>query len=203
VFWASAVGAEALREPRSGPGRSLARTRELQGSPTHTLSSTATMMPLNRRQQLPAHPRGAVQEPVPAQLRLLLLVSASGRRAAPLPITCAQSLCRFRILTSLGAAHQTAAQRIDCSDFESQPAFQRSAAPAVTGADDVDRLHHSLKQHAEKIRCDRWLFVVRLRPTFFRRTLEMDLTMSNQELAMLKFQNGLCRPHVPAAASRA
>jgi hypothetical protein len=59
-----------------------------------------------------------------------------------------------RCLSALSV--QAAAERVDCADFGSQlGVVQRSSAAASTSsaaADEIDRLHRSVKQHVEKIR---------------------------------------------------
>jgi hypothetical protein len=99
---------------------------------------------------------------------------------------------------------QAAAERIDCADFDHPYVGHRSAASnaapasATAAADEIDRLNRSVKQHVEKIRSSLLslllLLLLLLLPGHsyqpLNRTLEMNLTKSNQEAAMLKLQNG-------------
>jgi hypothetical protein len=93
---------------------------------------------------------------------------------------------------------QAAAERIDCADFDYPCVGNRSAASnsapagATAAADEIDRLNRSVKQHAEKIRSGPLSQLLLPGHCFqlLSRTLEMNLTKSNQEAAMLKLQNG-------------
>ncbi len=91
---------------------------------------------------------------------------------------------------------QAAAERIDCTDFESQlgaghrSSAATSASATAASVDEIDRLNRSAKQHVEKIRFGPLLVFIHISQFICYRTLEMDLSKSNQELAMLKLQNG-------------
>ena len=91
---------------------------------------------------------------------------------------------------------QAAAERIDCADFASQlgagnrSSAATSASATAAAADEVERMNRSVKQHVEKIRFRPLLAFMHFSRFNCCRTLEMDLTKSNQEVAMLKLQNG-------------
>ena len=108
--------------------------------------------------------------------------------------------CCFHSLSN-NSLKQAAAERIDCADFDHPYVGHRSAASnaapasATAAADEIDRLNRSVKQHVEKIRSSLLsLLLLLLLPGHsyppLNRTLEMNLTKSNQEAAMLKLQNG-------------
>jgi hypothetical protein len=106
-------------------------------------------------------------------------------------------VCRDAFGLRLKSLKQAAAERIDCADFE--PAYalgHRSLASTSTSAgtaaaaDEIDRLNRSVKQHFEKIRFDSSSLLLHTNHCSCNRTLEMDLTKSNQEVAMLRLQNG-------------